>query len=114
MKRFELYGISYYQEYRKCGKASCTRCADGPGHGPYWWSRDRNGKRKYIGVNLPKEITDADQERREMISAARAYRMKLSNQIAALDRLLNNSPLQDGDRDVFKALGIGLKQGRLF
>ena len=114
MKRFELFGIVYFQEHRKCGKETCKTCQDGPGHGPYWWSRDTTGKRKYIGVNLPKDVTEAEKERNEMLGAARGHRARLQRQIDALDRLIYNSPLQDGDRAVFKDLQMGFKQEKLF
>ena len=114
MKRFELFGMVYFQEHRKCGKETCKTCQDGPGHGPYWWSRDTTGKRKYIGVNLPKDVTEAEKERNEMLGAARGHRARLQRQIDALDRLIYNSPLQDGDRAVFKDLQMGFKQQTLF
>lgn len=54
--------IYYQQQYRKCGSAkSCKTCAEGQGHGPYWfgyfYERDASGKRKlrswYIGKHFP-------------------------------------------------------------
>lgn len=47
-------GISYRQEYVRCGKESCTTCVGGDGHGPYWyaywWDAERGKTRsKYIG-----------------------------------------------------------------
>jgi hypothetical protein len=47
---------TYRQELVRCGKARCTRCADGPAHGPYWYLYYRRGGRlisKYIGRELP-------------------------------------------------------------
>jgi len=30
-------GVIYRQQYVRCGKATCKKCAPGgPGHGPYW------------------------------------------------------------------------------
>ncbi len=43
---------TYRQEYIRCGKAGCKRCADGQGHGPYWYAYSREGgklKKRYIG-----------------------------------------------------------------
>lgn len=34
----EDYATHYTQEYRRCGKANCRTCAEGPGHGPYWYA----------------------------------------------------------------------------
>jgi hypothetical protein len=47
-----------HREYRKCGKENCRRCAEGEGHGPYFYRyyRDKpNGKLKsqYLGKELP-------------------------------------------------------------
>ncbi len=43
---------TYRQEYVRCGKERCKRCADGAGHGPYWyayWSEKGRTKKRYIG-----------------------------------------------------------------
>ncbi|MDB5058678.1 MAG: transcriptional activator domain protein, partial [Chloroflexi bacterium] len=50
-------GVSYQQQYRRCGKANCTRCAGaGPGHGPYWYAVWWDGTRTrshYLGKAPP-------------------------------------------------------------
>lgn len=49
--------ITYQLQYRKCGKASCQTCRNGPGHGPYWYAYWREGSRLrsgYIGKIPPK------------------------------------------------------------
>ncbi len=48
-------------ELVSCGKPNCTRCAEGPAHGPYWYRYyRRNGKvvSKYVGKQLPAEVAD--------------------------------------------------------
>lgn len=48
--------ITYRQEYAKCGKTACTKCNEGPGHGPYWYAYHREGgklKKKYLGKQRP-------------------------------------------------------------
>ena len=48
--------ITYQLQYRKCGKASCSTCRDGQGHGPYWYAYWREGTRLrsgYIGKEQP-------------------------------------------------------------
>ncbi len=43
---------TYRQEYVRCGKAGCTTCATGPGHGPYWyayWSERGRKRKQYLG-----------------------------------------------------------------
>src|SRR6266496_4366752 len=54
-------GGTYRLELVSCGKPNCTRCAEGPAHGPYWYRYYRRGGKvvsKYIGKTLP--AADAD------------------------------------------------------
>lgn len=47
---------SYRQEFVKCGKAGCTKCQGGPGHGPYWYAYHRESgrlKKRYLGKTAP-------------------------------------------------------------
>ena len=46
----------YRHEYVRCGKAACTRCSAGAGHGPYWyayWRQDGRLRKRYLGKALP-------------------------------------------------------------
>lgn len=48
--------ITYQLQYRKCGKASCSTCRNGQGHGPYWYAYWREGSRLrsgYVGKIHP-------------------------------------------------------------
>jgi len=48
--------ITYQLQYRKCGKASCSTCRNGQGHGPYWYAYWREGSRLrsgYVGKTHP-------------------------------------------------------------
>lgn len=48
--------ITYQLQYRKCGKASCSTCRKGQGHGPYWYAYWRVGTRLrsgYVGKIHP-------------------------------------------------------------
>ena len=49
--------VTYRQQYRRCGKQLCSRCAPGQrGHGPYWYAyRSEGGRRRirYVGKELP-------------------------------------------------------------
>jgi len=49
--------ITYSQQYRRCGKPDCPRCAaGGAGHGPYWFAYWREGGRlrsRYLGKQAP-------------------------------------------------------------
>ena len=54
--------ITYQLQFRKCGKASCSTCRDGQGHGPYWYAYWREGSRLrsgYIGKVSPEEAAYA-------------------------------------------------------
>lgn len=49
--------LTYSQQFRRCGRASCLRCGQGqPGHGPYWygyWREDGRLRSRYIGKQAP-------------------------------------------------------------
>ena len=48
--------ITYQLQFRKCGKASCSTCRNGQGHGPYWYAYWREGPRLrsgYVGKSRP-------------------------------------------------------------
>jgi hypothetical protein len=49
-------GGTYRLELVRCGKDRCTRCAEGPAHGPYWYRYYRRGGKvvsRYVGKTLP-------------------------------------------------------------
>lgn len=51
--------ITYQHQYRKCGKATCSTCRDGQGHGPYWYAYWREGSRlrsAYVGKVDPNTV----------------------------------------------------------
>ena len=57
-RRPQPSGVSYRQQYVRCGKPSCRRCPPhGPGHGPYWygfyWDYRQRTKSFYVGKVLP-------------------------------------------------------------
>jgi hypothetical protein len=59
-------GVTYRQQYVRCGKAGCRRCPPaGPGHGPYWygfyWDYRQRTRSFYVGKSLPLgvELLDA-------------------------------------------------------
>ena len=49
--------VTYSQQYRRCGKPACPRCAaGGAGHGPYWfayWREDGRLRSRYLGKQAP-------------------------------------------------------------
>ena len=47
---------TYRQEKVRCNKPTCTRCVDGPGHGPYWYAYWREAgklRKQYLGKRKP-------------------------------------------------------------
>lgn len=57
--------ITYQLQYRKCGKASCSTCREGQGHGPYWYAYWREGSRLrsgYVGKVNPATRSNATNE----------------------------------------------------
>lgn len=64
--------VTYQLEYRKCGKASCKKCKQERGHGPYWyakWREDGRVKSKYMGKTPPAGV-EVQQERAETSAAS--------------------------------------------
>jgi predicted ATPase/DNA-binding SARP family transcriptional activator len=55
--------VTYSRQYRRCGKTNCARCAEGPGHGPYWyaiWRAAGRQHRRYLGTHPPlPDLADA-------------------------------------------------------
>ena len=109
LETFTLEGVTYSQQYRRCGKPTCQTCgSDGPGHGPYWYARDQvTGARRYIGRELPIEVHSARQalvyQTRELARLRDLFRQEA----AALDRLLGKEPLSSKDREHIERLGFG-------
>ncbi len=61
--------ITYQLQRRRCGKATCRTCQQGPGHGPYWYAywRASDGRQHvtYIGKVLPPDVTLSPRQRRQ-------------------------------------------------
>jgi hypothetical protein len=58
-------GVTYRQQYVRCGKAGCRRCPPaGPGHGPYWyafyWDYRQRTRSFYVGKSLPPGVEPLD------------------------------------------------------
>ena len=105
--RFELEGVTYYRQGRKCGKAAC-KCAGGELHGPYWYSRDQvSGKVQYIGKELPHEITATRFAHDTLFPEMMATRRRLAEQFDAMARLIRNARLSLEDRAIIDDLGFG-------
>ena len=109
LESFTLEGVNYSQQYRKCGKPTCQTCGNGgPGHGPYWYTRDQaSGARRYIGRDLPIEVHSARQALN--LQKAELYRLRdlFRQEAAALDRLVSKEPLSSKDREHIERLGFG-------
>jgi len=65
--------ITYQLQFRKCGKASCSTCRDGQGHGPYWYAYWREGSRLrsgYVGKVHPNQQKPSTSPRENEAMAA--------------------------------------------
>lgn len=107
LETFTLEGVTYSQQYRKCGKANCQTCQGGAGHGPYWYRRDQvSGARSYVGRELPADVAAArlelDRQRSELV----LQRDRLRQQAAALGRLIGREHLSGKDRELIAWLGF--------
>lgn len=104
---FDLEGVTYYAEGRKCGKAVC-RCQTGDLHGPYWYKRDQaTGKVAYLGKTLPAEL---EETRRRLVLYGRdivAAHSRLLAQAEALRRLQTRQHLTPEQRAAIRDLGFG-------
>ncbi len=105
MDRFTLEGTTYFQQGRKCGRASC-KCQTGELHGPYWYARDHIGRVTYIGKDLPANVQKARANYDNLRGAMYHTREHLRQALAALIRLMDGEPLQDTDRVTLCALGF--------
>lgn len=85
MDRFELQGIVYYQQGRKCGKADCA-CAQGELHGPYWYARDVSyNKVSYLGKELPGNVVKARAALAKSQARIRAKIHEINAKVMALE-----------------------------
>ena len=63
--RHDPDGWLYRQELVDCGKGAtgrCRKCANGPGHGPYWYAyrwEDGRMHKRYVGRRLPESVSGA-------------------------------------------------------
>lgn len=69
-------GVTYRQQYRKCGKAGC-KCNFNEGHGPYWYSYDGNSAAGYVGINLPEHVM----KHKELLKASKPKIKKIRAEI---------------------------------
>ncbi len=109
LETFTLEGVTYSQQYRRCGKPTCQTCGNaGPGHGPYWYARDQvTDARSYVGRDLPIEVTSARQALNWQQPELARLRDLLRQEAAALGRLVNKEPLSTRDREHIERLGFG-------
>lgn len=104
---FDLEGVTYYAEGRKCGKAGC-RCQSGDLHGPYWYKRDQvDGKVTYLGKTLPDDLAVARQRLGFFVGEVEKTRRRLLAQAEALRRLQTRQHLTAEDRAAIRDLGFG-------
>lgn len=114
MDRFELQGIVYYQQVRKCGNPDC-QCSNGKLHGPYWYSRDiATGQVKYLGKDLPVEVAQASAALKKAMPKIRARLQELNDKHYVLDKkmdalkwLMARGAISNNDAKIIQALGFG-------
>ena len=107
MASFSLEGVTYYQQGRRCGRATC-KCAQGELHGPYWYGRDMaTGKVSYIGRELPQAVERARRDYNRLVVRMDRYIRDLSAQLEAVTKLRRYEPLTEQDRAVLRAMELG-------
>lgn len=106
--RFTIEGVTYFQEYRTCTSRACNCRAGGPQHGPYWYSRIKGERPRYLGVQLPDGVLAARREHDQLCTAIAARRAELLQEYEVLTRLLRSDvALSWTDRDVVLKHGFG-------
>lgn len=100
-------GITYYCEFRRCGKAGC-KCAGGDDlHGPYWYARDGDGRITYIGRALPDVIEVTHNRLTQAGRDIEDARRRLLEQAEALRRLSVRDSLSKKQQGMVRAAGFG-------
>ena len=118
----KINGVTYRQQYRKCGKPGC-KCVTGEGHGPYWYGYDGNSAAKYVGINLPEQVTKQIELLKASREKLRTIKAKITKRRDELYLAYRNADrelsavraLEVGERvdsDVLKALGLAQFNGR--
>lgn len=82
-------GWSIVAQYRNCGKAGCKVCAEGRGHGPYYYgTKTVDGRRvsRYFGKDAPGEDTQGGTQ--ETVVALRAELDTLRSENTRLNALV--------------------------
>lgn len=112
-------GWSIVAQYRKCGKTGCKACAEGQGHGPYYYgTKTADGRRvsRYFGKNAPGEdVQDNSQDTvvalRSELDALRQENARLRAQVEELQSQLvvtttqpSPNKSEDGPETPVKAL----------
>ena len=96
MDRFELQGIVYYQQGRKCGKPDCA-CVSGELHGPYWYSRDvAYNKVSYLGKELPENVAKARAALIKSQARIKAKIAEIADKVIQLEKQKNALKLLSG------------------
>lgn len=112
MNDIRINGLTYRQTWRTCNKANC-KCKQGEQHGPYWMSTDGMGQRKYVGKNLPEEVTATREQIRQHAESIRSTRSDIDRQIEALraesqalSMLMVGGKPNDSQRKIIKGFGF--------
>ena len=107
--RFYLEGVLYYQEFRKCGKSSCSVCRGREGHGPYWYSRNVDtGERLYIGKELPDDVVMARSflERSPVLLGLNSLEAQLTARLNAVRKLQRREGLTEREKLYLVEFGL--------
>lgn len=100
-------GVTYYQQYRKCGKAGCRKCAEGAGHGPYWYARGARGRVTYIGKVLPSHVLEAEEKQRDagmLLSQLRGDLKALHRRVSVLERYVTGEGLSEREEGLVEMM----------
>ena len=106
LDQFTLQGTSYRQEYRRCNNTNCHCHHPGQdGHGPYWYARGWTAKRRYIGKQLPPDISTTRETHHARLQEMCQHRTRLAAELDALHRLISSQDLNNSQHATLTDLG---------
>jgi hypothetical protein len=105
---FWYNGWQYVQQGRRCNKPTCA-CVDGALHGPYWYRRQKSGKREYVGRELNTQLVQAVTLRESFYDTVGHHLAVMQGDSDLLtDMIQGTRTLDVEDRHRLDELGYGL------
>lgn len=106
MQSFDIEGITYFQQGRKCNKPGCG-CSSGALHGPYWFSRIKaTGQVSYIGRHLSEDVIKTREIRGDYMQAMLNELNQARAQVLAMKHLIAGDALSEDEYKIIRLMGF--------